>query len=254
MAKRKGYSSGQWGTFKQWLAEGGCVRKGEKACPVIFWKFLSVKTKEGDDSTDTETEKKVPMLRYYYVFNRDQVDGLPARSIPSTTPFSNPDPDLAEVRAFYQKILGTWEENPNIPFAHYDRRGDKVVMFPLGMCKSSPHFYHTLGHESAHWSGAPHRLNRTKGRKFGDCFYAFEELVAELTSTFLSAALGLPQMDQLQESSVKYLNTWIKALKEDPRVLLSVASKGQEAFDFLMNAGGKAEIEEESFEDERAAA
>jgi antirestriction protein ArdC len=49
------YTSPYWLTFKQAQELGGNVRKGEKACPVVFWKWLEV---EKDGKAD-----KVPMLR-----------------------------------------------------------------------------------------------------------------------------------------------------------------------------------------------
>jgi hypothetical protein len=39
-------------------------------------------------------------------------------------------------------------------------------------------YYAVLLHELTHWSGAPHRLDRQFGTRFGDEAYAYEELVA----------------------------------------------------------------------------
>jgi antirestriction protein ArdC len=55
----------------------------------------------------------------------------------------------------------------------------------------------TLLHELTHWSGAPHRLNRTFGTRFGDNDYAVEELVAELGAAFLCADLGIANEPKL---------------------------------------------------------
>ena len=52
-----------WLTFRQAHTRGGTIRKGEKACPVVFWKRLRVGEK---DSTE---EREIPLLRYYHVFN-----------------------------------------------------------------------------------------------------------------------------------------------------------------------------------------
>ena len=41
------YSSPYWMTFKQALSKGGCVRKGEKGTPIIFWKFTEEENDEG---------------------------------------------------------------------------------------------------------------------------------------------------------------------------------------------------------------
>ena len=37
-ADEKGFSSGVWGTYRQWVEAGAQVRKGEKAAFVVFYK------------------------------------------------------------------------------------------------------------------------------------------------------------------------------------------------------------------------
>src|ERR1035437_863062 len=70
------YESPFWLTFRQAQELGGTVRKGEKACPVVFWRQLEVEDKESHEI------EKIPMLRFYYVFTTAQVDGL--KHIPAT--------------------------------------------------------------------------------------------------------------------------------------------------------------------------
>ncbi|HEY1718563.1 MAG TPA: ArdC family protein, partial [Verrucomicrobiae bacterium] len=64
------YESPFWITFRQVSQLGGSVRKGEKACPVVFWKQTTVEDKK------TGGEKKKYLLRFYHVFNVSQCDGL----------------------------------------------------------------------------------------------------------------------------------------------------------------------------------
>ena len=74
-----GYASPCWLTMNQVNALGGKVRKGEHACPVVFWKFF-------DDVADTaespEPNKRYALLRYYSVFNTEQCEGLPENKLP----------------------------------------------------------------------------------------------------------------------------------------------------------------------------
>src|SRR6185369_3886328 len=61
------YDSPYWLSFKQVQDKGGHVIKGEKATPVVFWKFLDrkdVAVTEGEASSND----KIPLLRYYNVF------------------------------------------------------------------------------------------------------------------------------------------------------------------------------------------
>ena len=54
---------GEYATYKQVQAAGGCVKKGEKASIVVFWKWLEQKDEE------TGEVKEIPFLRYYNVFH-----------------------------------------------------------------------------------------------------------------------------------------------------------------------------------------
>src|ERR1039458_8855615 len=74
------YESPFWLTFRQALQLGGTVRKGEKSCPVVFWKLTTFEDKESG-----EPQKK-RMLRFYHVFNMAQCDGLENCTAPVETP------------------------------------------------------------------------------------------------------------------------------------------------------------------------
>ncbi|HZA25297.1 MAG TPA: ArdC-like ssDNA-binding domain-containing protein [Dehalococcoidia bacterium] len=67
------YNDPRWLTMKQANAKGGKIRKGEKSTLVIFWKHNTVtqETQSGEI-----TEKQIPLLRYYLVFNVEQCDRL----------------------------------------------------------------------------------------------------------------------------------------------------------------------------------
>jgi antirestriction protein ArdC len=63
------YSDPRWLTMKQANSKGGKIRKGEKSTLVIFWKQNTI-TQESDDGEITE--KHIPLLRYYLVWNVTQ--------------------------------------------------------------------------------------------------------------------------------------------------------------------------------------
>lgn len=81
-AHRATYTSGIWGTYRQWAERGCQVRRGETATTVVFWKRIS-RSDDGDASTDhldpSEHDKRAGRPRFlargYYVFNEAQVDG-----------------------------------------------------------------------------------------------------------------------------------------------------------------------------------
>ena len=82
------YESPYFLTYLQAQRRGGQVRKGEKGCPVVFWKLHDVKKETLEDGQKVFKAKQVPILRYYTVFNVSQCDGIesPALDVPDAEP------------------------------------------------------------------------------------------------------------------------------------------------------------------------
>jgi antirestriction protein ArdC len=120
--------------------------------------------------------------------------------------------------------------------AYYTASADAVVM-PRREAFDSPEFYYSvLFHELTHSTGAVHRLNRptlNQALKFGDTNYSKEELVAEMGSSFLSGHTGIEQVTL--HNSAAYLNSWIRALKGDPKLVIVAAAAAQKATDYILN-------------------
>lgn len=91
--------------------------------------------------------------------------------------------------------------------------------------------YATLAHEATHWTYQSRldRFSRFNDRKA----YAFEELIAEIGNCMTCARLGLtPDFDQ----SGAYVQSWLRALKDDKRLIFKAASEAQKAAEWLMKA------------------
>lgn len=123
-------------------------------------------------------------------------------------------------------------EQQNI--AAYSPSWDLVMMPDVDQFKVKDgvaHYWATLWHEVAHWTGHHSRLNRDRHRKWGDKTYAFEELIAELGAAFLCAHLEID--GEVQHES--YLNSWCSALKEDrASSLWAAAAYATEAKEFVL--------------------
>lgn len=224
------YQSPYWLTFKQAAERGGTVRKGEKGFPVVFWKI--------DKKQDEETgdEKTVPILRYYTVFNVAQIDGLanvPATEIHSTTEDGAEAIDAAEL------IVANMPQRPQITHGHtracYSPAWDRVEM-PVAQAFTGPaEYYSTLFHELAHSTGHESRLNRhstLKNHAFGSQDYSKEELVAEFSAAFLCAEAGISPA--VIENQAAYIQGWLKALKNDSKLLINAAAAAQKAAGWIM--------------------
>lgn len=225
-----GYASDTWATYKQWAEMGAQVKKGEKATTGIYWSTFdkTVKNESGEDDVERRMFGKA-----FYVFNADQVENY----VPAITAQT---PDLTQTLERADSVIAATQATIRHMGARacYDRVADTITMpdrFRFTGTETSDatqSYYSTLLHELTHWTGAPRRLDRTKGKRFGDPAYAFEELVAELGAAFLCAELGVsnePRADHAQ-----YIENWLKVLKSDPRAIFSAASCARAASEYIL--------------------
>jgi antirestriction protein ArdC len=230
VAADRGYASPTWVTFNQAKALGGCVRKGERGSPVVFFKRLE-KTETAADGS--EEVRGIPMLRAYTVFNVDQVDGLPTGyGAPAPIALEPKARDLAAEAALRSSGADIREDGGTR--AYYSRRDDTIHLPAFDRFKDTGGFLATMTHELVHWTGAPSRLDRTKGERFGDAAYAFEELVAEIGAAFTCARLGVAG-DHI-ESHAAYVANWLTVFRDDKRAIFRAAALAQSAADRILHA------------------
>jgi antirestriction protein ArdC len=222
-----GFRSPSWLTFKQAMALGGRVRKGEKGSLVVYASSFS--RSETDEATGEENERDIPFLKGFTVFNADQIDGLPDHyKAPAPQPSNGPEP-IERAERFAADTGAVIRHGGNRAF--YNIAADFVQMPPRQAFRDPESYYSTLAHELTHWTGHDSRLARTFGKRFGDKAYGFEELVAELGAAFLSATLDLTSEPRADHAD--YIGQWLDALKADKRAIFTAASSAQRAVDFL---------------------
>lgn len=221
-AQEKGYASGLWATYKQWQELGAQVRKGEKSANVVFWKFFE---KESELDPETLKPKRIPMARDYFVFNVDQVEGYTKAE---EKPQSRSE-RITQAEEFFGALQ--MDLKPGGNEAYYRPSTDSVHMPSFEAFKEPLFYYSVLAHETTHWTGAEHRLNRDLKPRFGTEGYAVEELVAELGAAFLCAELGLPT--DPRKDHAPYIASWLQVLKNDKRAIFTAAAKAQEAVDWM---------------------
>lgn len=223
----RGYTENSWLTYLQASELGGRVRAGSHGTTVIFYKQREVRDAESDQDDSPRT---IPLLRAFTVFNLDQITGLPAHmSQPVEPPSWNP---LERAESLLAASGAEIRHGGNR--ASYDPHGDHIQLPERASFPDAGCFYATALHELSHWSGAPSRLNRDLKGRFGDSAYAMEELIAEMSSAFLCASLGIE--GKLQHAA--YVSSWLNIMKQDKRAVFTAAAKAQAAADFLLSAQG----------------
>lgn len=236
----KGYPTGEWATFKQWQSIGAQVRKGERASLILFYKKLDRSNRPEDAETDENGRRQIFVAKASYGFNAAQVDGYEA-----ATPAPSPE-TVFDKHAHAESVIAA--TGATIRFggsrAFYSRLDDAITVPEardfIGTTTSSPRdaYYSTIFHELAHWTGAETRLNREKGKRFGDKPYAFEELIAELSAAMSCADFSIasdPRPDHAQ-----YIASWLKVLKDDNRTIFTAAAAASAATDYIAAFSQKA--------------
>jgi antirestriction protein ArdC len=227
MLASQGMPSKFWLTANQAAKLGGTVKAGAKSCLVVYWRI-------GEEKLNAKTGKlgRSFLLRYSRVHNLSQTEGI-------AEPLGLDGiakPPVADIEAAEQLIVNM----PNRPRVRADlhayyRPSEDIVGIPdKETFHSSEGFYATLFHELGHSTGHTSRLGREgieHVERFGSQSYSREELIAEMTSAYLCGITGIAPVTLT--NSAAYLQSWIKALKGDSRLIVTAASAAQKSADYI---------------------
>jgi len=220
------YDCNYWVGFKQARKIKGNVRKGEKSTAI-----LAPIMRKGEDSNGDKYMYPAG-FRVVRVFNAMQCDGL---TIPTAADF---EPRVIDADALDAFAINT---GANIEHGQTDQAcfvpsQDLVRMPAKDQFSEAGGYYGTLLHELTHWTGHKSRLNRIKSQQAARRDYAFEELIAELGAYYASERLGCPNE---AENHASYLQSWLKALENDPKYLWQAASAAERAANYLIECADK---------------
>lgn len=217
---QKQYWSNKRLTFKAIQDKGYSVMKWEKSTFVVFTSHLK---KYELDKEWALIEKKIPFLKYFLVFNQDQTT-LPKSEVRQLTTA--------------QEIYDNLAEQPTIIGGQPTYIPDKdIISMPTINDFVSPEaYFSTFFHELSHRTWAEKRLNRewvTNFDKFWSHQYAKEELIAEMSASFLSAFAGIDTTTK--DNSWAYIKGWLKSLEDDKNFLISASSQWRKATEYILN-------------------
>jgi len=224
---------GCWITYNQAKKAGGSVKKGAKGIPVVLWKWMEKK----NEDDDKDGGKSFPFCRYYTVFSICQTEGIEEPAWVSKLIERDVHVDPIEAA---EAIWVGYENRPLLTTggdrAAYVPDTDQIMMPDRDRFDSSEAFYNTFFHEVIHSTGHPRRLGRSSAdrwAKFGSESYSREELVAEMGAAFLASDAGI-DTEGLTENTAAYIKSWIRALKDDPRMVVIAAAQAQKAADLIL--------------------
>lgn len=239
-----------WGKYQELRKKDDTIwmKPGSKSVLITCWLPKEKKDKDGNVVVNS---KGNPVMTFWpknhLVFNADC--------------FENLDVDKYEKKPLLEeKAVMTFEENKarllslykDAPEVHYKDLGrafyspscDEVVIPQPKHFRSEAAAYSTLCHELVHSTGAEGRLKRKITNTFGDDDYSYEELVAEIGATILSAEAGY--LEETVENSAAYLQGWSKRLTDNPHWFWDAYSDAKKACDYILGVVHESDDEDEN--------
>jgi len=236
-AKQRGYEDLRFATFKQINDNGWRIKKGSKGLQVEYWYPWDYKKRQSisweEFRARTTSDKMGVKARYYYVFNAEDIEGIPQLQSNEKTKI--------EISQLVEKI----SENMKVPIVHksvedpYYSLPEDTIYMPYPEQFANAYEYNAAAlHEEAHATGVESRLNR-------DTYldYAKEELVAEITAAFMAQHVqeeltSVSFTDQDMQNHMAYVQSWISSIQDKPEALLEAIRDAEQASNLLEYHGG----------------
>lgn len=240
-AEKNSYTTNVWLTYKQAKQLGGSVRKGEKGHTVVFFKPLQVTDdarKEGECEDDDSGTRTIRMMRGFTVFNLDQTEGV------NIELEEKPVWEPGEAKARIDALFEAYSANTGVTVTHGERiaayypQTDRIGLPDTFYNESM--YVATFAHEIIHSTGHRSRFDRLGKLDFEGSritardSYALEECCADLGAAYVCAYIGC---DNQQDNHVSYIDSWLRALKNDKRFFFKAAAAASKAFNFFLDGG-----------------
>ena len=235
VAFTQGYQDYRWGTWNQIQEKGWYLKDAKgKGVKVEYWypfdreqkKVISWETfrSYGEEFGD----RFLLRANYYTVFNEEHIVGI------------EPLPQQESWEIHPDRLIGTLSRNMEVKILHdggnhafYSPREDRIHLPKPETFFTDYGYASTALHELTHATGAAHRLHRNLGGKFGSKDYAFEELIAEISSCFMSANLQIKQDEFHIQNHKAYVQGWIQSIKEEPELLVKAVQQAEQAAEYM---------------------
>ncbi len=225
----RNYKNTHWGTFRQFKSLGISIKKGEKGTPINY--YNKIKNKEESKSKEEPPKyKNNSFAKVYYVFNIEQT-----QDYREETRKKDPKTKI-EKNQFLENLIK--KINPKIIHdnkaqAFYSSKEDLINIPESNYFKTKEGYYSTLFHELIHWTSHKDRCNRKLSYDQKTQEYAYEELIAELGSSFLNAHFSITL--QPRESHESYIKSWLKLLENDHKYIFKASSEANKAYQYILS-------------------
>lgn len=233
----------RWATFKQINDKGWKVRKGAKGYKVEYWQPYDFKEKKPitwDEFKNSSSKEGVNLIaKYYVVFNGRDIEGIPELKVNKERLVVSDELIKKISTGMEVRILNDGGEK-----AFYRPSEDVIHLPSINSFYSSYDYNSTALHELAHATGAEKRLHRNINNMFGSPEYAYEELVAEISSCFMGEHLQIEQTEDHMKNHKAYVQSWIQDIQEKPETLIQAVRDAGAASNLLEYHAGILTLDE----------
>lgn len=238
-----GYGDNRWLTFNQLKEKDLHLQKGAKGAKVEYYipydneKKKWAKWDEFNlgatyiDENGMICDKYSLRQRLFTVFNASQIDGIEKLPVDYT---KNKIDQEKVIERISNKMGVKIIERRNSQSAFYDPNDDEIILPEREQFKSRGDYIRTSLHELGHSTGHSTRLNRDLSGKFGSRKYAFEELVAEITSSFMGEYVSEPITESVLENHKAYIQSWAKEIKNNKNFLFKAIKEAETASNYII--------------------
>jgi antirestriction protein ArdC len=185
-------------------------------------------------------------LRRYWVFNTEQIDGVPQEERAEDAPAFEPIERAEGVMQALIEKTGLLVMHGDFQPCYIPSRDEIRLPRREAFNASGPAGYFGVAlHEAAHSSLHERRMNRRDaiGKRWGDQAYALEELRAEICSAILGSETGVPMSEASIANHAAYLNSWVKAIEGDPMAIFTAAKDADLMAEYLLGLGAQLRAE-----------
>lgn len=241
----KGYQDPRWCTFAQIKEQGWTLKAGKgQSAKIEFWypydreQKKAISWQEFREAGGQINDRYQLFSRAYSVYNGDMIVGIPKLEV---TQNEIQPVELVDTISGSMGVSISYHKSDQ---AFYRPVEDRIYLPYRQQFHSEYAYASTALHELSHATGAEHRLNRKQGGEFGTEPYAYEELVAEISSCFLSSELPMGQTEEHLQNHKAYVQSWIQGIKEQPDALFRAVKDAEQAAVYLEYHGGLITLEE----------
>lgn len=243
---------GEWLSWKQIQDLKGKVKKGAHGSFVVFYTVSHYvkKDEQGNPILDENGKEQLitwPILKYYNVFHLDDVEGIESKleKVEGGEKVEAQPTEEGLIESAEKVIADYLARETALKFingtpsdkAYYSPSRDLVQVPMLAQYEEPAEYYSTTFHEFTHSTMKKSRCDReeeNRGAFFGNGDYSREELVAEIGAAMLCNQTGI-DCGKAFKNSIAYLQSWIKALKNDNKMIVWAAARAEKAARFILN-------------------